>query len=628
MAGSVQPEVPNYDTGVYQLQLTDPVQGGPGGVSNAPLLNLANRTAWLYQELNLVIDGTTIPPTVAPLNSPVLTGTPTTPTPPLGDNSLKIANTAFVQGSLAGVLALSVAGGANVVLSAVQAGNGTFNFTGALTANIAVIVPGTPGKWVVQNNTTGPFTLTVKTAAGTGVAVSQGKAQSVFGDGTNVYLASNDFSSLQLTGTPTAPTPPVGDQSTKVATTNFAYQLKNGVVTVPVGGGSNVTLSPAQYGNGIILLTGALTAAIEVVLPQQGGTYVFANETTGAFGLTLGTAAAGATTSVIPQGQSVVAYCDGTNVVLAGAAASSSFRVYTFTAMAGQSDFACPYTPGNILVAQNGSTIGSANYVATDGANVVLNSGAALNDEIQVIAFSSFTVANALTLSGGTMIGPIMLAGGDTGVTAPQFDNSTKLATTEFVQRTLGNFQGLVSVNGAMTLTALQSGSFFEVGKSGYTITLPAATTQNLSFTFYNSGASSTVTLAALSGVIYSGGVSAATYTLTTGNSVQMVSDGSNWIAIGGAGSAFLSGNGYQKLPSGLIIQWGIQSLTDGNGDTVVFPIAFPNNCLRIVATDAGAGCNPVAASPNGRTSFIAYGKPDGGTNYAPTSYQYIAFGY
>lgn len=42
-----------------------------------------------------------------------------------------------------------------------------------------------------------------------------------------------------------------------------------------------------------------------------------------------------------------------------------------------------------------------------------------------------------------------------------------------------------------------------------------------------------------------------------------------------------LSGNGYQKLPGGLILQWCSTTayLSEG-GKTVLFPIAFPNNCF------------------------------------------------
>lgn len=39
-----------------------------------------------------------------------------------------------------------------------------------------------------------------------------------------------------------------------------------------------------------------------------------------------------------------------------------------------------------------------------------------------------------------------------------------------------------------------------------------------------------------------------------------------------------LAVNGYQKLPSGLIMQWGAQSTAT---NTVVFPISFPNICVH-----------------------------------------------
>jgi hypothetical protein len=44
---------------------------------------------------------------------------------------------------------------------------------------------------------------------------------------------------------------------------------------------------------------------------------------------------------------------------------------------------------------------------------------------------------------------------------------------------------------------------------------------------------------------------------------------------------------GYQQLPGGLIMQWGF-SASSIAGTTVTFPIAFPNACLQIVASDSG----------------------------------------
>ena len=88
-----------------------------------------------------------------------------------------------------GRLSLSVAGGSNVTLSDAQAQNSILELTGALTADIAVIVPASSGdEYLVMNNTTstgGPWALTVRTSAGTGPVVKQGKAAVVYCDGTN-----------------------------------------------------------------------------------------------------------------------------------------------------------------------------------------------------------------------------------------------------------------------------------------------------------------------------------------------------------------------------------------------------------------------------------------------------------
>ena len=46
-------EAEQWDTGVYQLETTDPVQGGADGVDNIPHKALANRTVWLKAQLAL-----------------------------------------------------------------------------------------------------------------------------------------------------------------------------------------------------------------------------------------------------------------------------------------------------------------------------------------------------------------------------------------------------------------------------------------------------------------------------------------------------------------------------------------------------------------------------------------------
>lgn len=60
------------------------------------------------------------------------------------------------------------------------------NFTGTLTAARNIIVPDTSKLTFVKNSTTGGFSLTVKTSAGTGIEVPNGGSAVVFCDGTNV----------------------------------------------------------------------------------------------------------------------------------------------------------------------------------------------------------------------------------------------------------------------------------------------------------------------------------------------------------------------------------------------------------------------------------------------------------
>ena len=85
-----------------------------------------------------------------------------------------------------GRLSKSVAGGADVALTATEAANQFIETTGAQTANINVTVPASARLFMWFNNTTGAYTQTVKTAAGTGVVVPQGYRVMLECDGTNV----------------------------------------------------------------------------------------------------------------------------------------------------------------------------------------------------------------------------------------------------------------------------------------------------------------------------------------------------------------------------------------------------------------------------------------------------------
>jgi hypothetical protein len=60
--------------------------------------------------------------------------------------------------------------------------------------------------------------------------------------------------------------------------------------------------------------------------------------------------------------------------------------------------------------------------------------------------------------------------------------------------------------------------------------------------------------------------------------------------------SNVIGARGYQKLPSGLIIQWGQESLT-ANGQTYSFPLQWPNGCRSLVTMQVNAGGPTLTAS-------------------------------
>jgi hypothetical protein len=86
-------------------------------------------------------------------------------------------------------IALPSTGVATYTLSVSEQNRIAYNFTGALTADIAVIVPPTVQQYWVDNQTTGSFSLTVRTASGTGYAVPQNSRAILYCDGTNVVNA-------------------------------------------------------------------------------------------------------------------------------------------------------------------------------------------------------------------------------------------------------------------------------------------------------------------------------------------------------------------------------------------------------------------------------------------------------
>ncbi|MFB4684412.1 hypothetical protein ACE3J0_16620 [Enterobacter hormaechei subsp. hoffmannii] len=148
------PETPQWEDGIYQIEVSDPVLGGPDGISNRQGKQLASRTLYLKQQvekggsdLEKHIAAADPHTQYAPKASPTFTGTPTAPTQTKTDNSTKLATTAHVKSVVADYAPLSSPAltGKPTAPTAAQTANDTqLANTAFVKAAIAALVASSP----------------------------------------------------------------------------------------------------------------------------------------------------------------------------------------------------------------------------------------------------------------------------------------------------------------------------------------------------------------------------------------------------------------------------------------------------------------------------------------------------
>lgn len=112
---------------------------------------------------------------------------------------------------------------------------------------------------------------------------------------------------------------------------------------------------------------------------------------------------------------------DGANWIAASSAGTASLLEYKYTATAGQTTFSgtddnsatLSYSTANLIVTLNGIVLeNGTDYTATSGTSIVLTVGASAGDELNVIAFKSFTTADMVSATtGGTFNGNVAVNG-------------------------------------------------------------------------------------------------------------------------------------------------------------------------------------------------------------------------
>ena len=96
----------------------------------------------------------------------------------------------WVPDQVYGITEITSLTGGTTILTALQASRDIISISGTLIADVTITFPTYKTKWEIINKTTGAYTVTLKTASGTGVVLQSGRSNKIYGDGTNINFLS------------------------------------------------------------------------------------------------------------------------------------------------------------------------------------------------------------------------------------------------------------------------------------------------------------------------------------------------------------------------------------------------------------------------------------------------------
>jgi hypothetical protein len=249
-----------------------------------------------------------------------------------------------------------------------------YQFSGVLTANMQIVVPNTIQQYWIRNTTTGSYTLTVKTASGTGVPVVQNGASILYCDGTNVVQA-------------------------ETANLSVPVAIAQGGTGATTAGGALVNLGGTSLGIGVFTAVNAATARAALGAAASGAN----SDITSLSALT--------TPLSVPQGGTGLSTVPANGRLLIGNGTN-----YTLTNL----------TAGTGVSITNGSgtiTINSTGVTVYPGAGIPLSTGTSWGTSYGTTG----TGANVV------LVDSPGLTGVPTAPTASPGTSSTQIATTAFV---------------------------------------------------------------------------------------------------------------------------------------------------------------------------------------------------
>lgn len=166
--------------------------------------------------------------------------------------------TQMVEQAITGIATISTWSGASHTLTTANGSTSEsrcaiLQCSGAPGAAAEVICPAQSKIYIVRNGVTGGYAVTLKTSAGTGIAVPNGKVMWLYCDGTNVVEATNHLVSLTL--------------ATPLAASSGGTGVANGY-NINLGGALSISGALSVLGNDAVTIN--TSANTNVTLPTSG----------------------------------------------------------------------------------------------------------------------------------------------------------------------------------------------------------------------------------------------------------------------------------------------------------------------------------------------------------------------
>lgn len=272
-----------------------------------------------------------------------------------------------------------------------------------------------------------------------------------------------------------------------------------------------------------------------------------------------------------------------------------------YTASAGQTVFAATYVPGNVDVYKNGVKLKTtgADFTATNGTSVTLAVGASAGDFIEIQSLGVSSPYNYYPKNQADALVNRYIANGVSG------NGDAMVVSTTSPQ--------IVSLTNGAEISVIAPGANTVTGPTlqltGIAAAKPIRTNGNQPIIAGTWGAGQSLTLKYISSSdcyeIIGLDAGFATAAQAAGGSLLnvMLNPAGLTGAFNYTGQQSLTQNGWQKLPGGLIIQWGQFSVPTGSSGTLFsLPMTFPTGVFAATASHYGSSSGSVnveAVCPN-----------------------------